>query len=101
MGRLSGPHRNRPTRQFFLNLSGNGRSITRNNKLLMFDLFCDSGFLDEHADVITGKFAGCPGGHHRKPFGIFDQQLSRNPATFDFTGNDKVRQRKIGGDQYR
>ena len=40
----------------------------------VLDLVHDAAFFDEHADIITGKFPGGPGGHNGKPFGILDQQ---------------------------
>ena len=65
MGRFSWPYRNLPTRQFFLNIPGDGGGISRDDEFLVLDLVRNSTFFDEHADIIPGKFTSRPGSHDR------------------------------------
>ena len=85
VGCFTRSNRNRPAGKLFFDITGDGGRIARDNQFCMFDLVHDAAFLDEHADIIAGKFSGGSGRHDRQAFGVLDKQVGGHPAAFNFS----------------
>src|SRR5512147_1289868 len=88
-----------PCSELFLKIATDGSDGSRNDDPTVFDLFRDPTLLNKSTDSVPDELPGSPGGQYGEAFRVHHQEPARNSTRFNFTRDNEVGQREVGGNQ--